>query len=267
MWWVNGTLQSAAEGLDRGLEFGDGLFETMALVGGRIRLLERHLTRLEAGCARLQLLCPDRSLLLSDLSVAAATPGAGLIKLIVTRGQGGTGYRYPASQGVCRYVTAQPQRARPAHYVTDGIRAQWVSVRHGSQPLLAGLKHLNRLEQVLARAQVSEDVAEGLMLDQTGHLISGTMTNVFMVIDNRLVTPALVHCGVAGAMRAALVDAWQAAGHAVEVRTVQPSELSVASEVFVCNALIGVWPITRLDASHWSVGPYTRQAQAWIAQW
>ena len=267
MLWVNGTAHASSDGLDRGLEFGDGLFETMAVIAGRIRLLERHLDRLEAGCARLRIPCPARALLVSELSRAAAAPSVGMIKLVVTRGQGGTGYRYTDGAPAHRYISAQPMRARPASYATDGIRVQLVSTRLGWQPLLAGLKHLNRLEPVLARAELTDEVAEGLMLDQAGHLVCGTFSNVFAVIHGALVTPALTRCGVVGSMRGALIEAWHATHHAVEVRDVQPDELQAASEVFVSNALIGVWPVTRLDSRQWPVGPIARQAQAWISQW
>ena len=105
------------------------------------------------------------------------------------------------------------------------------------------------------------------MLDQAGHLVCGTFSNVFAVIHGALVTPALTRCGVVGSMRGALIEAWHATHHAVEVRDVQPDELQAASEVFVSNALIGVWPVTRLDSRQWPVGPIARQAQAWISQW
>ena len=103
------------------------------------------------------------------------------------------------------------------------------------------------------------------MRDVQGRLVCGTMTNVFAVIDNRLVTPSLERAGVAGVMRAALLDRWRAAGAAPEVRDLEPEELDGASELFLSNALIGVWPVAALGPRSLAPGPYARQAQAWVA--
>jgi 4-amino-4-deoxychorismate lyase len=145
---------------------------------------------------------------------------------------------------------------------------RWCDARLAEQPLLAGIKHLNRLEQVLARAEWTDpDVAEGLMRDVHGRLVCGTMSNVFIVIRDQLVTPALVRAGVAGVMRAALLAAFRQSGAAVVERDVEPAELAAASEVFLSNALIGAWPVRSLEQLRWPVGAWARRAQAWVATW
>lgn len=263
--WVDGA--DVRTDLDRGLEFGDGLFETMAIVGGRIRLLERHLARLGAGCARLGI-APPPAALRTELEVAAREPGAGVLKLIVTRGRGGSGYGAAPDLPARCWVAVMPARPRPASFAEDGVALRWCETRLAVQPALAGLKHLNRLEQVLARRELQEtDAAEGLMLDTDGRLVCGTMSNVFAVIDGTAVTPSLARAGVAGVMRGALLEAFAASGHRVEERDLAPSELAGASEVFVTNALIGVWPVRSLGALTWAVGPVARAAQAAVASW
>lgn len=267
MLWRDGVPQGAGARLDRGLEFGDGLFETIAVTDGRPRLLERHLARLALGCARLGIPAPAADVLADELGAAARLPGTGLLKLVITRGAGGTGYGADPGAGPCRWLVAAPARPRPASYARDGVAVRHLATRLAEQPLLAGLKHLNRLEQVLARRELEAGppAEEGLMADVHGRLVCGTMTNVYAVIDNRLVTPSLERAGVAGVMRAALLEAWRAAGVAVEVRDLGPAELAGASEVFLTNALIGVWPVAALEARALAPGPYARQAQDWVA--
>ncbi len=265
MFWRDGSLQPGAPP-DRGLEFGDGLFETLAVVAGRPRLLDRHLARLARGAERLGLALPPSPALAAELGAAAAAPGTGVVKLIVTRGEGGIGYAPPAG-APRRYLWALPARERPGA-PADGIAARWCRTRLAEQPALAGLKHLNRLEQVLARREPHDGTtAEGLMLDVHGRLVCGTMSNVFIVIGRELVTPSLARCGVEGVMRGALIEAFRAAGERVTERDVDPHELEGASELFVTNALIGAWPVVALEARRLAAGPWLRRAQSWIATW
>ena len=267
MRWLDGIEVEGDRGLDRGLEFGDGLFETIAVLSGKPRLLERHLARLALGCARLAIAPPPAATLRAELGRAAATAGAGLVKLILTRGEGGAGYA-PRAGAAHRHVLALPARLRPASFAVEGVAARLCTARLAEQPLLAGLKHLNRLEQVLARGEWTDPaIAEGLMLDVQGRLICGTMTNVFIVRSQELVTPSLRRAGVEGVMRAALIDSFRAAGTRVTERDVDPAELDGASEVFLTNALIGAWPVRRLAESAWPAGPFARRAQGWIATW
>jgi 4-amino-4-deoxychorismate lyase len=267
MIWVDGV--AMADGFfDRGLEYGDGLFETLAVVDGRLRLLDRHLARLSVGCARLGLAVPDEDILGRELAAAARSPGAGVVKLILTRGRGGHGYAPDPAGSTRRWLAALPPRARPIAFAEQGVALRLCATRLAEQPLLAGLKHLNRLEQVLARREWADpDVPEGLMLDVHGRVISGTMTNVFAVIRDELVTPALTRAGVAGVMRGALIEAFRSAGAPVVERDVDLRELGVASELFVTNALIGAWPVRTFAAHDWPVGPFARRAQAWVREW
>ncbi|MBS0374910.1 MAG: aminodeoxychorismate lyase [Proteobacteria bacterium] len=263
MLWIDGV-EAPAGVLDRGLEFGDGLFETLAVADGRPRRLERHLARLALGCGRLGIAAPDPATLAAELRHAAAQPGTGVVKLIVTRGEGGTGYAADPGRAPCRRVAALPARARAGDPAAQGVAVVTLATRLAEQPLLAGLKHLNRLEQVLARAELARSpaAAEGLMLDVHGRLVCGTMTNVYLVTHGRVVTPSLARAGVAGVLRAELLEGWAGAGTPCEIRDVEPAEIATATEVFVSNALIGVWPVVNVDGRPLPVGPVTRAAQA-----
>jgi len=238
-----------------------GVFETLAIVNGQPRLLNRHLARLFDGCRRLGLAAPSDSVIAARISAAAATPGAGVVKLIVTRSAA-------ENRDVPQWsVQAEPPRLRPPEWACDGVRIIICRNRLPVEPQLAGLKLLDRTAQILARREwTAESIAEGLMLDVDGRLISGTMTNVYAVIDGVVCTPAIVRCGVAGVMRAALLEAWQAAGQATVIRDLDPGELKAASEIFLSNALIGVWPVRALDGQDFPVGPIARAAAAWAGR-
>jgi 4-amino-4-deoxychorismate lyase len=269
MLWLDGTPLEGRAALDRGLEFGDGLFETLAVRDNRPRLLARHLARLARGCERLGIAAPDPAQLKSEINRAARIPGVGVLKLILTRGEGGHGYAPDPLAAPRRWLAALSPRARPARNAIDGVAVRTLETRLAEQPLLAGLKHLNRLEQVLARRELAAagHAGEGLLLDTTGRVVCGTMSNVYAVLDGRIVTPALGRAGVEGVVRAALLEAWRDAGSEVEVRDLLPEELTGASELFLSNALIGIWPIASLDGRVYAPGPVARRAGAWVESW
>jgi 4-amino-4-deoxychorismate lyase len=222
-----------------------GIFETLAVINGRPRLLQRHLKRLFDGCIRLGMRAPVEAELVAEIAAQAALPGTGVVKIIV-----------PGGDSADR---------DSAQRLSEGVAIITCRTRLALQPELAGLKLLDRSAQALARREWTADsIAEGLMLDQDGRLISGTMTNVYAVIDGAVCTPALTRCGVAGVMRAELLEAWQSSGQASIVRDLDPAELAAASELFVSNALIGVWPVRRLDRYAFHVGPVARAAATWV---
>jgi len=267
--WINGKPGELIPVSDRGLQYGDGLFETLAVKAGRIPLLDYHLQRLHAGCRRLQLHAPPEDSLRTELLSAAATHTAAVLKLIVTRADAGSGYSFQRSQNNTRILMRHPWPVYPSAWADGGVHLKICDTHLGHNAQLAGLKHLNRLEQVLARAEWSEadQVQEGLMLDEEGSVIEGTMTNVFAWLPHGvLATPSLKLCGVAGVMRRHLLARAEQAGVALRIATLALAELMQAQEIFVCNAVIGVWPVTAIGHWKYSIGPMTRQAQAWAAE-
>jgi len=261
---VNGRTDGRLDPLDRGLQYGDGLFETMAIKDGRARFVDWHLERLEEGARRLALRLPVQDQLRAQ--IAAAWPeGQGVVKLILTRGAGGRGYRPQAIAEPTCITAGFEWPAWPASAWTEGIRLRFCRTRLARNPALAGIKHLNRLEQVLARAEWDDErIAEGLMLDEQGRVISGTQSNLFAVLAGQLVTPPLDQCGVAGVMRRALC-AW-AAEHASPVaeRSLRPEDLDAASELLVTNALIGAWPVRELAGRQLPAGSLAARFKVWL---
>lgn len=246
---------------DRGLHFGDGLFETIACRHGRARFLSLHLERLVLGCERLKINLGDAAPVRREVEHVAAAAGEALIKLIVTRGDAvARGYGVAGSEVATRMLFQYPLPPASEACVAQGIRARVAALRYGENERLAGLKHLNRLEQVLARSEVAADDADELLVfSSSGHLVSGTMSNVFVIQDGRVRTPRVDRCGVAGVMRRVILREAKNVGLAVEEALLGAADLRHASEVFVTNARIGVWPVRRLDDRQIGVGPVTRQ--------
>jgi 4-amino-4-deoxychorismate lyase len=260
---VNGRETTSLPVADRGLQYGDGLFETIALRAGLPLLWERHLQRLTEGCQRLGLAPPDRLLLRQELDRIAGTGMRAVAKIILTRGASGRGYRPDAAGSVTRIVQRLAWPAYPANAAHHGVALRWCATRLARQPRLAGLKHLNRLEQVLARAEWQDEYAEGLMCDSDGLVIEGTKTNLFLVqADGTLVTPDLSQSGVAGVMRAQVLDSVTAMGLDCRVGPVTVGMIESAQELFLTNSLIGLWPVRQLEARRYVVGPISKKIQA-----
>lgn len=259
--WVDGLPADALSLKDRGLAYGDGLFETIAVRGGQPLLLDRHLARLADGCARLAI-AADIERVRHELQSYAVAMGEGVLKLILTRGDGLRGYAPdPSAQGR-RILQGNPPAAYPKAHAEQGVRLFPCSTRLSRQPLLAGLKHLNRLEQVIARAEWQDsEHAEGLMLDQAGRVIEGVFSNLFLVRDGVLITADLKRCGVAGVMRAEILFQAESLGIPVQITDIPLEQLQWADEVFVCNSVYGVWPVRACAALSWPVGPLTRKLQ------
>lgn len=260
--WIDGRPAELLSVKDRGLAYGDGLFETIAVSGGKPVLLERHLARLADGCARLQIAL-DLALVRAELLAFSGELGDGVAKLIVTRGDGLRGYAPPSPSQSRRILQGSAKPVYPHEHAERGVRLFPCVTRLAEQPVLAGLKHLNRLEQVLARAEWQDaEHAEGLMLDTAGRVVEGVYSNLFLATGGVLQTPELSRCGVAGVMRAELLAQAGRRGLACAVRDISLADLLAADEVFLCNSLYGVWPVRALQGHDWPVGPLTRKLQA-----
>lgn len=262
---INGESRTSIEIADRGFQYGDGLFETIEVRDGQPVFFKRHLQRLNAGCLRLHIPVPDAQLLsleVGELCRQWHTSKRAVLKIIVTRGSGGRGYRQPDSIQPTRVLSLHPYPDYPQTYSEQGIVARFCTSRLGLNPGLAGIKHLNRLEQVMARAEWDNPgIQEGLMLDINGHVIEGTMSNLFYAKNNRLYTAALTHSGVAGVMRGLLMQL--AAEHEAPVieHSFTPDELLSADEIFVCNSIIGIWPVKQIENTHIPVGAISQGLQ------
>ena len=262
---INGQSADSISVLDRGLQYGDGLFETMAVIDGACPFWNAHMQRLQQGCERLQLPVPESSLLQAEADVLVRHEKRAVLKLILSRGEGGRGYRYPDPVQPSRIFMRHPWPDYPQQNRREGVQVRFCSTTLARQPALAGLKHLNRLEQVLARNEWQEaQIAEGLMLDENGNVIEGTMSNLFMVQNDILYTPDLSACGVAGIMRETILELARNADMAVRVTNITKDHLCEADEIFLTNSLIGIWPVNRLEGQTFAVGEISCRLQMLI---
>ena len=255
-WFRDGRPCDALPAHDRGVQYGDGLFETVAIRNGAPRLWNYHVERLQCGAARLGLAVPTESALRVELDGALEQARTDtdrcVAKLLMTAGAGPRGYRRSSDTPVT-LLTGISDSRRPADACyRDGIDLRLCNTRLAIQPQLAGMKTLNRLEQVLARNEWHEDsVFEGLTLDTDGRLICGTMSNVFLIIGQQLITPAITRCGVSGVMRRHVLALLDDADVDFRVRDVEVDELRAADGVFISNSQVGLLPAKRCGSSSW----------------
>jgi len=259
---VNGKARSEVSAADRGLAYGDGVFRTFPARNGKPMHWRRHYAKLARDGAALGLRAPPADVLAADVSSACGGQQECAVKIILTRGAGARGYRYAAGEEPTRVVSAEPLSPGSSERRSGGIAVRLCSLKLGHQPALAGLKHLNRLENVLARAEWSDPgIAEGLMRDTVGNVICGTMTNIFVAAGGALATPRLDRCGVAGVTRERVMEAAGRAGYSCAVTTLTWSDVLGAEEVFLVNSLAGIWPVRDLDGQSRTPGTITRELQ------
>jgi 4-amino-4-deoxychorismate lyase len=263
---VNGQAENSIPASDRGLAYGDGVFRTMVMRRGCPQHWLQHFAKLSRDCSALGIRCPDAELLAGDVAAVGKHDPDCVLKIIITRGQGQRGYAPPASVHPLRVVMTAPLPDYPEHHATTGIKARICSMRLGWQPLLAGVKHLNRLENVLARMEWSDpEIAEGILLDAGGNVICGTMSNLFIVERGALITPDLARCGVAGVTRERLIQSAAAHGLNCLVDAIDQERLMRSDEVLLVNSIIGVWQIASLGDRNWMPGMLVQHARKWLA--
>jgi 4-amino-4-deoxychorismate lyase len=199
--------------------------------------------------------------------IARVAPGDATVKIILTRGAATRGYAIGKDVRATRIVASFPAPSHPESHARDGVAVRRCELVLSEQPRLAGAKTLNRLENVLARSEWDDRaIAEGLLGDAHGHVVEGTMSNIFVVARGGVATPVLDRCGVIGAQRERIREV--AAAHAIDCaeRPITWHELVEADEVFLANSLIGIWPVAHYEQREWPVGPVTRSLQRLVEE-
>ena len=244
---VNGESPGCVSVSNRGLAYGDGVFTTIKVVDRRLQLWRLHRRRLSRDCEKLSLIVDFDTLEREIATICKRLPPLAVLKIILTRGEGQRGYR-PSCNEVVRILQAAPFTPYSDSYRTRGVEVTLCRLRLADTPTLAGAKHLNRIEQVLARCEWNDEYQEGLMLDHRGYVIEGTMSNVFIAEGKELLTPLLDRCGVAGIMREHIIANADGNGFNVHEKKISLDELYAARHVFLCNTLIGAWPVACIKA-------------------
>jgi 4-amino-4-deoxychorismate lyase len=249
---INGHRGHCVDVSDRGLLYGDGLFETVAVRDQAPCLWAAHVSRLTRGAQRLGIPMPEPSLLRKEAAHLIAGVSDAVLRITLTRGGEGRGYRPPLHARPTRLLVLYPNATPAGHWLRPGIRLRLCRAQISENAQLAGIKHLNRLEQVLARSEWDDpDSVDGVMTDSRGHVICGTMSNLFLVDDQGIATPSLRRCGVAGVVRGLVLDRAAALGLSLRVTEVTLEALAAARAVFVTNSLLGLVPIARFEGSEY----------------
>jgi 4-amino-4-deoxychorismate lyase len=260
---LNGTPDQRVSPFDRAVHFGDGVFETIACRRGRPRFLSLHLERLLLGCNRLGIEPGELDEIGAEVRALAREVENAIVKVILTRGTAlARGYGVTGREKATRITFRYAWPPETPTESQDGVRVRTAKLRLGENPALAGLKHCNRLEQILARREWTDPgIAESLLYSSSGRLVSGTMSNVFIVEGSVLRTPRLDVCGVAGVMRRVVLREAGRAGIPAQEDVLGVDDVQKATELFLTNARIGLWPLRELDGRGLHPGPVTRRLQ------
>ncbi|WP_039058089.1 aminodeoxychorismate lyase [Enterobacter sp. Bisph1] len=253
MFLINGKEQQWLAASDRATQFGDGCFTTARILDGQIQFLDLHLQRLRLACERLLIPFQDWETLAQEMAQLAHGKADGVVKAILSRGAGGRGYGSAGCESPTRMLSVSPAPAHYARWREQGVTLALSEVRLGRNPRLAGIKHLNRLEQVLIRAGLEETTAdEALVLDSDGWLVECCAANLFWRKGDEVFTPRVDNAGVNGIMRQyCLRQLATSAFRVVEVNA-RPQALAQADEVMICNALMPVVPVREWAELRWS---------------
>lgn len=250
---VNGSFNQAISPFDRGFAYGDGVFRTIKMQGGLPECWPQHYQKLVADCAAINIVCPSPELLMSDIaqlfsSDAETEKQAAVAKIIITRGEGNRGYAPPAITAPMRVVTKSPMPEYPEARFTQGVTLTVCEMRLAVQRQLAGIKSLNRLENVLARMEWSSpDIADGIMLDMQGNVIECTAANIFARYSDTLITPSLQQCGIAGITRQRIIELAGTLTLKTLIETFDLEKLLAADEVIICSSLYGAWQVNMIQ--------------------
>jgi len=262
---INGLPGELLSANDRGLTYGDGVFRTILVREGRPLHWQQHYDKLQHDCSALAIECPSRQILTAELEQLLRIRSDGIAKIIITRGTGARGYAPSANPQVTRILSITPPPLYPVSFASAGVSVHLCRLRLGHQSRLAGIKHLNRLENVLAAAEWNNaDIPEGLLLDEASHIIEGTRSNLFLVKQGALYTPDLSRCGVAGLQRQRVMDWAKQHGVECKVADLQMEALLAADEVFLVNSIIGLWPVREITGFHRVYFPVSLQIQDWL---
>jgi 4-amino-4-deoxychorismate lyase len=247
---VNGIPQSQIDIQNRGLAYGDGLFTTAKILNGKIQYLASHLHRLCLGCEKLGLVVPNKIDLSEQLTTVAQKYSLAVLKVIITAGNGGRGY--------ARSVTSHNDviimvHDFPKHYdelAINGVTLGESNQQIGINPMLSGLKHLNRLEQVLLRQELSQSKYDDLIVSNVnGDVIEATSANLFFWHNERLCTPDITNSGVNGIMRLRILQSYPD----TVIKKVTLADLNNSQAMFICNCVMGVMPVNRYNGNILSI--------------
>ena len=251
---VNGCEQQLLAITDRATQYGDGCFTTMLVEHQQVQLWSLHLTRLKVSLARLAITAPNWQQVYTDvIALALKYPHKGGIKILISRGSGGRGYNPTGCNDTQVIITHFEWPLHYQQWQQQGIVLGVCQQRMGNSPMLAGMKHLNRLEQVLLKQEIEQaGWVDAIALDGDDRVIETTVANLFWRKGNTVYTPALQRAGVAGVMRQHVLDMLYKLNCDYQVGDFDLAAVFAADEVFITNALMALVPINQIQTTQYS---------------
>ncbi len=265
---INGGFNHVISPFDRGFAYGDGVFRTIKMQGGLPLQWPKHYQKLVSDCAAINIVCPSAELLMSDIlqlfsDDAQTADKAAVAKIIITRGEGSRGYSPPAITAPMRVVTKSDMPIYPIERFDQGVNLTVCETRLAAQPKLAGVKSLNRLENVLARMEWSDpQLVDGIMLDMQDNVIECTAANIFARFGDKLITPDLTQCGIAGITRQRIIELAHTLSLKISVEIFNLEKLLLADEVIICSSLYGAWQVKQIDNKTLNTGALAANIRA-----
>ena len=262
MFQINGKLTNKINIEDRAIQYGDGVFETIAVKEKLLEFWKEHYQRLNKGCKILKIKCPKELFLRKEINkfIKKTKKKKFVLKIIISRGIGGRGYNPPRNSKPTRILGIYDWPNYPEINFTKGIIMDVCKTRISSQPFLSQIKHLNRLEQIIARSEwQSKTISESIMLDFNDNVIEGTMSNIFGVKKNIFYTPNIKFSGIEGIMRGVILKLLKKNKKKYMIKKIMLKELLKFDEVFVCNSIFGIWPVIKISKKKFSFGEKTKE--------
>ncbi len=266
MFQINGKISNSIDIRDRALHYGDGVFETIAVKDKLLEFWKEHYQRLNKGCKILKIKCPSEPFLKKEINkfikktIHIRYGSRQVLKIIISRGIGGRGYNPPRNSKPTRILGIYDWPNYPEINFTKGIIMDVCKTRISSQPFLSQIKHLNRLEQIIARSEwQSRNIAESIMLDMNNNVIEGTMSNIFGIKKNIFYTPIIENSGVEGIMRGVILKLLKKNKKKYVIKEITLKELLKFEEVFVCNSIFGIWPVIKISKKKFLFGKKTKK--------
>ena len=241
---INGKEQSNVSIFNRNFQYGDGLFETCVVKNNQILFWEKHLSRLDIGCRKLKIKNIEEEIWLKDIKKALSLTSKKncVLKLILSRGNSQRGYSYSDDILPVRVVVVSEVKNVQAK---ESFSLEYASSGYHSNPNLAGIKHCNRIEQILARSSLKRD--EAIMLDENQNIISVTQGNIYFIFGQSLVTPKLDRCGVIGSRRSLILELAESIELNVEEGNVSMNDAKKADEAFISNSIMGIQSVNSIE--------------------
>lgn len=262
---VNGAVANVLNANDRGLAYGDGVFRTLRVSQGRPKSWQLHYKKLVHDCEALGIDCPAEATLSDELQQLIRNQSDCIVKIIVTRGATTRGYPAPSKPDVTRILSIHTLPDYPAVFFERGVSLHLCKFRLAHQPRLAGIKHLNRLENVLAASEWNDpDLSEGILLDIHGNAIGGTRSNLFMLRGGILITPDLTQCGIEGVQRDRVMTCAEQQDMNCRIERISLGNLCLADEIFLVNSAFGLWPVRELPGYRRYHFPVSQRIQEWL---